>query len=400
MRIGQLTCVFLLVCVSCVPRDTPGRPDTPTGNSESTIVETLVDLLRLEEKVGQLLIIDLYDDQGNPILELSESEAARIADLAPGGVIFYGANLDTVYQIRRLAGALQETNRIPLFIAVDHEGGVVNRLDDSGRIQATELPSARTIGLHGDPAWARQIAEVMATELAALGINMNFAPVADISSSAKSVIGSRSYGTEPVMVSEMVAMSVLGLQEHGVSSVLKHFPGHGDAIGDTHSGLVYLPKDLSDLLSLELVPFSAGILAGADAIMAAHIVVGRRADENLPATLSSRLLTGVLRERLGFDGLVITDSLTMKAMADIESPAVKALLAGADMILRPDNAVAVKEEILAAVLSGVITEDRIDESVSRIIATKMKRGIGTPPSAQPELIIGIAEHRAIAEGPN
>ena len=372
-------------------------PEAPPSGA-SGVSEPSIDHLTLEQKVGQLLIVDLFS-HGSPILELSDEDAKRIADLAPGGVILYGANLDTVEQTRRISGALQSTAEIPLFIAIDHEGGIVNRLDDSGRIAATTLPSAKTVGSRGDPEWARLLAGVMAGELNALGINMNFAPVADIASNSESVIGSRSYGAEPSAVAEMVSMAVLGLQEHGVSSVLKHFPGHGAALGDTHTGLVYLPKTLADLSSFELIPFSAGIQAGVDAIMVAHIVVGLPDERNPPATLSSRLLTGVLREKLGFEGVVITDSLTMKAMAGVESPAVKALLAGADMILRPENPMEVKQEILAAVEEGVISAARIDESVRRILRIKLKRGTGAPPAPLPELRIGTEENRRIAEGP-
>jgi beta-N-acetylhexosaminidase len=403
MGIRQLTWVALVfACLSCGSEEGSGatNPVAESTSAElSAVHEAPVDLLTLEEKVGQLIIIDLYNEQGSPILELSESDEARIADLAPGGVIYYGANLDTVEQTRSVTVALQNAAEIPLFIAIDHEGGIVNRLDDSGRIHATTLPSAKIVGLHGDPEWTRLLAGVMAKELNALGINMNFAPVADIASNSESVIGSRSYGTDPVAVANMVSMAVLGLQENGVSSVLKHFPGHGAALGDTHTGLVYLPKSLADLSSFEFIPFAAGILAGVDAIMVAHIVVGLPEENYLPATLSSRILTGGLRGELGFEGLIVTDSLTMKAMAGIESPAVKALLAGADMILRPDNAAEVKREILAAVDEGVITTARIDESVGRILRIKSKRGIGAPPSPQPELNIGTEEHKMIAEGP-
>ena len=399
---AALCCSLLLVLAtfsSC-------RQDKPVGMAEESVITSavadredpavaLLSTLNTRQKIGQLMIVDLKAEDNEPVLELDETIRAALADLSPGGVVFYGANLKTPEQVRALAGSITGAINVPPFIAVDHEGGVVDRLDDSGEIQATDLPSAATIGLTGDPDLAYRIGGVMGRELSVLGINMNFAPVADILSAPGSAIGSRSYGSDPALVSQMVRMTVKGVQEQGVSAVLKHFPGHGAALGDTHSGAVYLDKKVEELFARELMPFAAGVEEGVDGIMVAHIIIGAVGAGGLPATLSPELLTGVLRDRIGFDGLIITDSLTMKAVSEVENPAVEAIRAGADILLKPGNARLVRSQILAALSDGSLTLDRIDESVLRIIRTKLKRGIGGKQQGDPENVLGSDLHSSI-----
>ena len=251
------------------------------------MVDIHLEQMTLEEKIGQMLIIDLFYENGEPILDCDAAATDYVRGVMPGGVVFYGANLDSTQQVKALTEDLQAISALPLFIAVDHEGGVVNRFDDSGKIEATELPSAAEVGRTGDTDFAGRVAETMARELKAFGINMNFAPVADVLLVKKSVIGSRAYGSDPRRVAEMVRATVLGLQRLGVSAVAKHYPGHGAAVGDTHSRKVVLKKDITELASAELIPFASAIDAGIDAIMAAHIVVGKDPVESTPATTSS-----------------------------------------------------------------------------------------------------------------
>jgi beta-N-acetylhexosaminidase len=383
-----LYCLALLIltaCFSCRHEErggAAGKTEIPVGAGVEIDREDpsgrLFSALSTRQKIGQLMIVDLGNEDGEPILQLSQAMKETLEELSPGGVVFYGANLDNPEQVRSLAKSIIDAILVPPFLAIDHEGGVVDRLDDSGNIHATDLPSAAEIGRSKDPQMAYKIGVVMGSELSALGINMNFAPVADVLSAPGSVIGSRSYGTDPVHVAEMVRMTVRGLQNQGVSSVLKHFPGHGAAIGDTHTGLVYLDKEVEELLAMDLVPFAAGADEGADGIMAAHIVVPSLG--TVPATLSHDLLTGILREGLGFDGLIITDSLTMKAVSGIARPGVEAIRAGADILLRPGDAQAVRSQILSALADGSLTLERIDESVRRILRIKLERGIGRKPA--------------------
>jgi beta-N-acetylhexosaminidase len=199
----------------------------------------------------------------------------------------------------------------------------------------------------------------------------------------------------------MVKAVVTGMQSAGVSSVLKHYPGHGSATGDTHTGLVYLDKSVEELRDFELKPFVAGIEIGVDAIMAAHIALGSPEDPGeavgLPATLSKEMLDGLLRTALGFGGIIITDSLTMGAIGEFETPEISAILAGADMILRPSDAIQVRDALLQAVMRGDIDEPRIDQSVRRILEIKLRRGIGGNPPALPDTWIGSETHRQIAD---
>ncbi|MBN1686321.1 MAG: glycoside hydrolase family 3 protein [Spirochaetales bacterium] len=365
----------------------PENPDAAAAGSDAGVEDpalALLSTLSVREKIGQLLFMDLWTDEGEPLTELTDSLKSDLEELAPGGVVFYGANLKNPEQVREFAASITELLRVPPFLAIDHEGGSVNRLDDSGQIKATDLPPAAAVGKTGDPELAHRIGLVMGRELSSLGLNMNFAPVADLVTSADSVIGSRSYGSDPALVADMVRMMVAGLQETGVCSVIKHFPGHGGSTGDTHAGAVFLDKNLDELFAYELVPFAAGVEAGADGIMAAHIILGAPGAGGAPATLSRDLLTGVLRQRLDFDGLIITDSLTMKALSEADGPAVQAILAGADVLLTPGDERAVSAQILTALQEGTLSAERIDESVLRIIRTKLKRGIGSKPAVTPE----------------
>ncbi|MAG13998.1 MAG: glycoside hydrolase family 3 [Spirochaetales bacterium] len=387
--IGQLALLACLPCVivSCVPQAGKPTADYKTNDSNSTPqyqtekaqpvgeLEHILQTMDITQKVGQLLIIDLYDSHGEAIRHVNPAMEDWLSVLEPGGVVLYGGNIDTLSQVRELTSRLQDSTRVPLLIAVDHEGGIVNRFDDSGNISLTEIPAASQIGNVGDPDLTYQIGAIMARELSALGINMNFAPVADIAISAHSVIGSRSYGSDPVGVAQMVASLVLGMQDYGVSAVIKHFPGHGAAVGDTHSGTVVLNRTREELESDEFVPFVHGINAGADGIMIAHLVVPSITTDLTPSTLSWEIMTGILRHALGFRNIAITDSLTMGSAEEPKNgdKAVESILAGSDMLLRPSNPELVKKMLLDAVQKGKLRESRIDESVRRILEVKLLR---------------------------
>ena len=235
----------------------------------------------MTEKIGHMLLIDLLRPEGEAVTKIDAAVTDQIQRIKPCGVILYGVNIVTLDQTWQLIRDLQSISPIPLFIAVDHEGGVVNRFDDSGEIQATEIPSAADIGRTGNQNLAFRIAKVAGGELSAMGFNMNFAPVADILANENSVIGSRSFGKDPLLVSQMTQATVRGLQSKGVSSVIKHFPGHGTVAGDTHSGSVYSDSSVGDLSTEGFLPFRAGIDAGADGIMTAHVALSHENGEVL-----------------------------------------------------------------------------------------------------------------------
>jgi beta-N-acetylhexosaminidase len=376
-------------------------------------VAELISRLSLREKVGQLLMPALsYGPGGSPATRVHEALAASIRDVQPGGVIFFGPNINTVEQTASLIDELSALSSLPLFFAIDEEGGTVSRLRTSGRMGATEIPPARVIGRLGDPQLARQVGEVIGRELRALGFNLNLAPVADVLTNRRnSVIGKRSFGTDPDAVADMVAHMIYGLQSQNVGSVMKHFPGHGATEHDSHQGPVTVPYGLDRLRQVELVPFRAGIEAGAEGIMAGHISAPQVTGHDLPATLSPGLLQELLRDTLRFDGLIVSDSLSMQAVTGLfpqEELAVRAVEAGVDVVLDPQNPEVARNAIVAAVRSGRLSEARIDRSVARILRTKLDLRIMSLPEdlrvrnpaeepGPPAQVLGQPAHQRVIE---
>lgn len=358
-------------------------------------VDAILASLSLEERVGQMFIVDLRSNSNHPVRTVDDEVRQMIVRVAPGGVLLFGANIDTVEQTIGLVDELQALSKIPLTIAVDFEGGRVSRLTSSGKIPATTIPSSRTIGSTGDPTLAYRIGRVMGAELRALGMNMNFAPVADVFSNPSSKIGDRAFSADPEVVAAMAAAMVEGIQAEMVSSVVKHFPGHGDTDSDSHDGLATLPHGRGRLEEVEFLPFRGAIVAGADGVMTAHIVVPQIDTESIPTTFSKKLITEELRDRLGHRGLVITDSLAMRAIRnawDSDVSAVRAIAAGADILLHPFDIDAAVFSVIDAVRSGLVPASRIEESVRRILRTKLIRGVGEPIDVDPLTVLGRTEH--------
>ena len=381
-----------------------GETVHPRIPSEREIVHAFLSSITIEEKIGQLIFVDLRNLAGAAsAVTVSPQVIALLDSIRPGGIILFSESFKTIPQVWDLIFTLQQVSDIPLFIATDQEGGVVSRLSNREGLPATTIPSQETIGSTGDPAMAYLAAEIIGRELYCLGVNMNFAPVADlVSDPESSVIGSRSYGSDADLVARMVGSAVEGIQGQGVSSVVKHFPGHGEAPSDTHAGESILDFDEERFMSRELIPFIAAIEAGCDGIMTAHLRLPRIVKDPVPATFSPYILQTIMRERLGFEGLIITDSLSMKAVElfwDAGEAAVLAVEAGADILLMPRNPHRSFRAVLDAVASGRIPEERIDRSVERILYIKLRRGIlGLDYQAlnlDPSVILGSEAH---AEG--
>lgn len=380
-------------------------------------ISDIVDRMTLEEKVGQLFVIHVYGktptDPDYEDTNLSNNRGAKnfkeaIEKYHIGGVIYFnwtdniGTPLDAA-QVNALSNGIQEIAMdqrvpVPLFIATDQEGGIVARVTEP----ATVFPGNMALGATRSTEYARQTAEIMGTELKSLGINMNFAPTVDVNvNPANPVIGVRSFSEDPELVSDLGVAQVLGYQSQGVMATAKHFPGHGDTDVDSHYGLPIIEHDLETLHEVDLKPFKAAIDHGIDAIMTAHIVVPALDDSGLPATLSKPILTDLLRDELGFDGLIVTDSLGMSG-ANVVPPErvpVEALKAGADVLLNPPDVDLAYHAVLDAVQSGEISTERLDQSVYRILAAKVKRGLFDNPYADPEAVdsIGSEEHLQVAE---
>jgi len=298
--------------------------------------------------------------------------AARWVDsLEVGGlVVFAGSPFDVAAKLN----ALQRRARVPLLVSADLEWGAGMRL-----VGATAFPMIMAAGATGDPGDAYTIGAAAATEGRAVGIHVNFAPDADVNNNpANPIINTRSFGEDPRAVSRLVAEYVRGLRDHGMLATLKHFPGHGDTQIDSHIGLPRIAAGYGRLDSLELAPFRAGISAGADVVMSAHIVLPDLTGPEEPATLSAAVLTGLLRDSLGFRGLVVTDALDMGAIVSkygAGEAAVRAFLAGADLLLIPADADSAASALTAAVASGRITAARLDASVRRVLQVKQRLGL-------------------------
>ncbi len=357
------------------------------------------------------------DENGSAVTTLGEGERRMLRLVVPGGVIFFGANIVTVDQVQSLVAELQHAAAVPLIIAADHEGGLVSRLTSSGEMDATVMPSATLVGIAADVLVRRgqleravELAQewglTIGSELRALGITMNMAPVADVDDADNpGLLASqrRTFGSDPVLVGELVAATVAGMHAAGVVAVLKHFPGQGAATLDSHTAAVALDHTRSRLVAVDLVPFVAGIKSGARAIMSAHISYPRVTGNDRPATASPQLLTELLRDELGFDGVVVTDALNMDAVALRENSvdlAVQAIMAGADIMLKPVDPAALHAALVDAVNSGMLSRSRLEESVLRIIEVKLRAGLlgpsisWTDPAATE--VLGSAAHQRLA----
>lgn len=418
--IPALLLVLAIAISSCIPNEqsSVGKADTANVKSTSTPdsslntstepvidnkMESLLASMTLEEKVGQLFFIaSRYLESGENRYEMDKVLREQLQKYKPGGYIFFAQNLDSINQTVSFIDAINENAKIPLFISIDEEGGVTTRLNKAKKLHSTVMPAPYVIGKTKNPQYAYEISKAIAEEIKSLGFNMNFAPVADIfSNPLNTVIAKRAYGSDSEITTKMVAEAVKGFDEGGVIPVLKHFPGHGDTSQDTHTGAAVVENDLKRLESMEFLPFEAGIDAGAEVIMTAHILTPNVTDDNLPATLSKQLLQGILREKLGFDGIIITDGLEMSAISAFypeEEAVVLAIEAGVDMLLLPVDLEKAYTSILNAVKIGRLTEKRIDESVRRILSLKNKYLYeNSDKKLDADITLGSDEHLKLSE---
>ncbi|QMV40354.1 beta-N-acetylhexosaminidase [Cohnella cholangitidis] len=358
---------------SQAPPASPSSPSeiNPSGNVD---INDIISQMTLEQKVGQMLLAGI---EGKKI---DSSMKKMIAEQHVGGIILYKNNFSDLAGSVRLVNELKQANNgnpAPLFISVDQEGGKVSRLPK----EFEAIPNADKVGRTGDPELANEMGVLLSKELNLMGFNINFAPVLDINSNPKNpVIGSRSFGKDADLVSKMGIAVMKGLQEGGTIPVVKHFPGHGDTSVDSHLDLPIVNKSTKQLESLEWVPFRAAIENGTDAVMVAHILFPL-IDPDAPASFSKIIIDEQLRGTLGFEGVVITDDMTMGAIADhygIEEAAVKSVQAGSDILLIAhgyNTEKKVYDKLLQSVRSGQLSESRIDDSVRRILSLKRKYGL-------------------------
>jgi beta-N-acetylhexosaminidase len=362
--------------------------------------------MTVEEKVGQLFMI--YSTE--PYFD-AQLQAAILEDHV-GGVILFAPNVEYPAQVAELVNnaqiaATSSGAGIPLLVAIDQEGGLISRLWEEG---FTQFPAPMAVGATGNPDDARLVASTMAAEMRALGINMNLAPVLDVNSNPLNpVIGTRAFGGNPEVVVQMGLPAIETLRQQRIIATAKHFPGHGDTDVDSHHGLPTILHPLDRLWAVELAPFQAAIDAGVDVIMTAHVAVPAVAPPGVPATLSSDVLEGLLRDQMGFTGVIATDSLGMDALSEMYGTSQSAELAfraGADLLMfgkdpghTPDEARAAYAHVLGAVESGEIPMERVDASVRRILALKQRYGLLSWRPADPaaaEANCGTVGHRDAA----
>lgn len=337
--------------------------------------------MSLEERVLQMFMITPEALTGyGTVTAASDVTYQSLQKYPVGGIIFFAQNVIDPDQLGTMNGNLQnyseEITGLPMFISVDEEGGKVARIAKNSNFSVETFSDMRSIGDSGDTAKAYEVGNTIGAYLNQYGFNLDFAPDADVLTNPDNqVIGTRSFGIDPYVVSEMTQLVVKGLEDNQVYACLKHFPGHGATSGDTHAGYAYTDKTLDELMQSELVPFSNGIQNGVHFIMVSHIAAPQVTGDNLPASLSPYMIQTVLREQMGYDGIVITDAMNMGAISDNYGSAdatVRAVNAGADIVLMPKDFVSAYQGVLNAVENGTISTDRIDEAVRRILRVKMQ----------------------------
>lgn len=394
------------------------RPDNRTKE------EKILADMDLRQKAAQMLMpgfcYERYADTSDyePLLGMNGKLEKLLSEYGFGGVLLYASNMKTPDQTRKLIDSLQEVmkknDHVPLLIACDQEGGNIAKIN-----YATRMPGNMALGAINDPETVKECASVIATEMKQLGLNGDLAPVADINNDPDNpIIGVRSFSDDPELVSSLASAYVAGLHEQDLIACAKHFPGHGDTSVDSHSSLPLIDKDLEELEAFELQPFKAAIAAGTDMIMSAHIAfpnIEKTTFQSLsgesihiPATLSKTMIDGLLRDKLGYQGVIISDALDMDAIEKNFRPrdvATMAINAGIDILLVPVNDMKAVDSyyrqlglyadmIVSLVEQGEIKEQTIDEAVLRILKMKNERGLLDDSQETPDLsLVGNEKHR-------
>lgn len=366
----------MLFFIGCSRRSVQEEDNNSSENNneveEVDKIKDKVGSMSLEEKIGQLFIVGFEGEEINDeIVDLVKNQKV-------GGLIYFSRNIVDSNQIINLNNAIKDIEKdIPLFISVDEEGGLVSRVPE----EFVKLPSSGYIGQFNDENISYNVGKIIAKELNSLGFNMDFAPVLDIDSNPNNtVIGERAFGNNSEIVSRLGIKTMEGIKDGKIIPVVKHFPGHGDTDVDSHYGLPIVKKTLEELENLEFIPFKNAIDNGADVVMISSIIL-ESIDNEYPATMSKKVTTDILRDRLGFDGVIATDDMTMGAIVDnynLADAVIMSINAGSDLVLVCHGYDDIINSILAvkdAVNSKIISEEKIDESVYRILKLKDKYNV-------------------------
>lgn len=360
-----------------VEKEEPEEETEPEPTPEELLeqkIDAYIEAMTLEEKAAGLFIVTPESITGvTAAVRAQEGTRDALERYPVGGIVYFAKNIQSYDQLKEMITNTRAYSKHPLFIAVDEEGGSVNRIAGSGL--AAKEASAKEVAGTGDANNAYLSGAAIGAYLAKLGFDLDFAPVADLANVPNSVMEGRSYGSDPALASTFVVSMMQGLEEQNVTACLKHFPGLGSTEADTHEGIAVSKRTAQEFRTQEFAVFKAGIDAGANMIMVGHMaapsLVGE--NDNTPASLSSIVVTQILREELGFEGVIITDALNMSAISEYyesDQAVITALKAGCDMVLMPDDFEKAYHGVLKAVNEGVISEERIDDSLRRIYRIK------------------------------
>ncbi len=340
------------------------------------IVDGIISGMSLEDKIAGLFFItpEALTDTAQ-VIQAGNVTSEKLMEYAVGGLIYFSQNIQSEDQLSEMLNNTLTYSKYPIFLGVDEEGGEHSRVAGMGLGEPVD--SMGSIGAAGDEQKAYEAGVVIGSYLAGYRFNTDFAPVADVLLAGEDpILGERSFGSDAEMVSGMVAGYVNGLRDAGIYSCVKHFPGLGNADADTHEGMAVNERTREEILAAEVLPFLAGIEAGADFVMVSHVSLPNVTGDNTPSSLSDTVITGILRDELGYDGIVITDALDMGAITAYHTSAeacVKALQAGADMLLMPEDFKEAYAGVWQAVDEGIISEARIEDSLRRIYRVKYEQ---------------------------
>lgn len=354
----------------------------PAPADPDAAVDRLLSSLTLEQRVAQLFVVRPEDITGVGVATAAgETTRRALLEMPVGGLVYFSANLVDADQTREMLAATarygEEACGLAPLLCVDEEGGTVSRVGGNPGFDVDNVGDMCDVGATGDADYAREVAAHVGSYLANLGFTVDFAPVADVANNPGSdTMHRRSFGSDASVVAEMVRAQVEGFAQAGVLCSAKHFPGIGGAMGDSHDSRIYSQKTVDEMRDVELLPFRAAVEADVPLVMVGHLSLPSVTGDDRPASVSREVVTGILREELGYDGVVVTDSMAMGAATD-SLPAgrlgVEPLLAGADLVLMPADLQAAYQGVLDAVEAGELTEERIDVSFRRVARAKLTR---------------------------
>lgn len=383
IRLFSVLLSIMLFCTGCGVSKENSKSDT-VENKEPTVdekVEKIVNNMTLEEKVGQIFMVapEAVDKDGGSTTVFTENIEKEIEKYNLGGYILFASNIENPTQTQELINGLKKSSKIQPFVGVDEEGGRVARIGKNSAMGVEKIEPMAQVGKIQNYERANEIGTTIGKYIKNLGFNLDFAPDTDVlTDSNNTEIGDRSFGNDPEVVGKMATEVVKGLQSENISTVLKHFPGHGGSIGNSHQGFSLSNRTEEELKKCEIVPFKTAIENGADCVMVAHMSLPNVTGDNIPATLSKKVVTDMLKTELNFKGVVFSDSMSMGAITEnygTGDACVKAVEAGIDMVLMPENLDEAYNAVLEAVKNGKISQERLDDAVSRIIKAKIQRGI-------------------------